>query len=220
MTLDGFFSAQQPVYMRVLLPYSAGERNGLAEDSDAVHFFVPVDKRFIHGVLWFQRDVVIEKSDTLQSGFIINEDGGNFAVLYGILLANVNNVTVEDAGVYHTVAFAGEREIGLDVLGNVDVFLDVFIRQDRLATSDGANERNLAHFGHGNDVTSDRNSGRELQLVYNVRFSQKIIHINIEIICDVFQRLEIRFAFAALIHINAAFRYADLLGKIVLGQPL
>ena len=37
---------------------------------------------------------------------------------------------------------------------------------------------------------------------------------------SVFQRLEIRFAFAALIHINAAFRYADLLGKIVLGQPL
>ena len=204
----------------MLLSHSTGERDSLAEYPDAVHFFVPVDKRFIHGVLWFQRDVVIEEPDTLQSGFIINEDGGNFAVLYGILLADVDNVAVEDAGIYHTVAFAGERKISLDMFGNVDVFLDVFIRQDRLATSDGANERNLAHFGHGNDVTSDRNSRRELQLVYNVRFSQKIIHINIEIICDVFQRLEIRFAFAALIHINAAFRYADLLGKIVLGQPL
>lgn len=204
----------------MLLSHSTGERDSLAEYPDAVHFFVPVDKRFIHGVLWFQRDVVIEEPDTLQSGFIINEDGGNFAVLYGILLANVNNVTVEDTGIYHAVAFADQREVGLDVLRNADIFLNVFLCQDRFSASDGANERNLAHFGHGNDVTSDRNSRRELQLVYNVRFSQKIIHINIEIICDVFQRLEIRFAFAALIHINAAFRYADLLGKIVLGQPL
>ena len=163
MTLDGFFSAKQPVYMRVLLPYSAGERHCLAEDPDAVHFFVPVDKRFIHGVLWFQRDVVIEKSDTLQSGFIINEDGGNFAVLYGILLANVNNVTVEDTGIYHAVAFADQREISFDVLGNADIFLNVFLCQDRFSTSDGANERNLAHFGHGNYVTSDRNSGRKLK---------------------------------------------------------
>ena len=136
----------------MLLSHSTGERDSLAEYPDAVHFFVPVDKRFIHGVLWFQRDVVIEKSDTLQSGFIINEDGGNFAVLYGILLANVNNVTVEDTGIYHAVAFADQREISFDVLGNANIFFNIFLCKNWRAASYCSNEWELSHFRHGNDV--------------------------------------------------------------------
>ena len=82
----------------------------------------------------------------------IREDGGNFAVLYGILLAKVNNVTVEDTGIYHAVAFADQREISFDVLGNTNIFFNIFLCKNWRAASYCSNEWELSHFRHGNDV--------------------------------------------------------------------
>ena len=137
---------------KLSLSDGAGEGYGLAQDADGVHILVPVDQGLVHGVLRFQNDVVIKEPDTLEGGLGADEDGGDLAIVHGFLLADVDDVAIKDPGIDHGVTFAGEGKVGPDVAGKVNIVLDMLLSQDGSAAGNGADQRDLAHFGHGDDV--------------------------------------------------------------------
>ena len=104
-----------------------GEGDGLAEDLDVVHLFIPVDQGFVHGVLGFQDDVVIEEPDTLEGGLVVDKDSSDLTVVHSVLLADVDGIAVEDPSIDHAVSFAAQNEIAVDVFRHIHIIFYVLL---------------------------------------------------------------------------------------------
>lgn len=87
----------------------AGEGYGFAEDADGVHFFMPADDGFIGGILRGEDDMIVIDQDTLQGGLGFYEDRGYLTRFHGILLADIDDIPIEDPGV-DLVPLAGKAE--------------------------------------------------------------------------------------------------------------
>ncbi|SDN27601.1 hypothetical protein SAMN05660299_02438 [Megasphaera paucivorans] len=61
---------------------------------------------FCHA-LYFFSDMVY----TLEGGGVGNQDGGDFSVVYGVLLTDEDDVAVFDAGFGHAVSFHAQGEL-------------------------------------------------------------------------------------------------------------
>ena len=92
------------------------------------------------------------EADALEGGLVTDEDDGDLAVFHLVLAADINDIAVEDAGVDHAVTTAAEGEVGVDVVGEIHVPLQILLRQDGFAAGDAAQQGDAAHGGHGDDI--------------------------------------------------------------------
>lgn len=119
--------------------------------------------------------MIIIDQDTLQGGLGFYEDGGDFAGFHGILLADIDDIPIEDPGVDHAVTFAGEGEVGMNVGRDIDIVLDVFICQDWRATGNGADEGDFPHLRHGHDVGGKNWVNGEEEIRLDIQSPTKVL---------------------------------------------
>ena len=106
-------------------------------------------------VLRLEHDVVTVDVHPFESCLVADQNGGDLSVVHGRLLADVYDITIVDAGVYHAVAFAPQREVGVNVLRDFHLVLDVLRGQNRLTAGNRTEQRDFIRFGHGHDVVGD-----------------------------------------------------------------
>ena len=177
---------------------------------------MPADDGLVGGILRGEDDMIVIDQDTLQGGLGFYEDGGYLTRFHGGLLADIDDIPIEDPGVDHAVTFAGEGEISMNVGRDIDIVLDVFFCQDWRATGNGADEGDFPHLRHGHEVGGKfriRKRINQKRLIREVGCTNKVIKINIEKIGYSFQKFEAGFPFTALIHIDAAFGNVQEFGK-------
>jgi len=57
--MNGPLKGEYPTKIQITpLPYSAGESDGFAKNTDGVHFFIPISEGFIHGIFWLENYMI------------------------------------------------------------------------------------------------------------------------------------------------------------------
>lgn len=85
----------------------------------------------------------------LERDFVIQRDGGDFAVLYMILTADEHDIARMDTVADHGIAFGDEREIAGKVVLHGDKLRAVARLINRLAAGRAAQNRHAPHAGNG-----------------------------------------------------------------------
>src|SRR5699024_6583581 len=109
-----------------LLPNHTCKSNSFSKNVHCVHFISPIYKRLIHWVFRFQRYMIVKESYPLQGCVSVNQDSGDFTVVNGRQLPDIDNITIENPGVYHRIAFTRQGKVSVDIPGDVHIILDVF----------------------------------------------------------------------------------------------
>lgn len=92
----------------------SGQADGFPEDQYIAAVFGFIDDRRIGGVFGYQGYEGIGFIEAFQGSFVVDQDGGDFAVLNDRLFPDHDDVAVEDSGADHGVAANGQAEIGAD----------------------------------------------------------------------------------------------------------
>ena len=112
----------------------SAQADGFSEDQDIAAVVGAIDDRGIGGVFGDQGDEAVSLVKAFQGGFVVDQNGGDFAVSDDRLFPNHDDVAVEDSGADHGVAADGQAEVGAD--GGFDHKFMFLAGEDRLSGGD------------------------------------------------------------------------------------
>ena len=109
------------------------------EDSirDMVQFFTCVTHGFILWIFSEQQQFVFFRIilNTLQGGFITNQDSGNFTIIHHFLFSDEHNIPVIDSGPDHGITLGLQAEISMNVCTSFHIQFLFFVGKNRGSTS-------------------------------------------------------------------------------------
>ena len=118
--------------------------NSFSKYTESPRIILPADEdRPIALIGCAQLDAAVAQLvNALECSVVVDQNGGNRAIIHEILLFDENNVAVVDARFNHRIAFAAEREVAVYIITQRDGNGIILVGEDGFAAGNAAEEGN------------------------------------------------------------------------------